>query len=155
MSVRGEDVRSCTGCRLVSCGRRNPLHGNGQSPRPAVDDLGLEVPRGTIGRLAVSGPTGCRYLDDVENQRKYVEQGWNLTGDAYRQDADGYFWYESRTDDMIISSGYNVSAVEVENVLLTHAAVAECAVIGVPDEARGHIIKALVVPRRAFPRRTT
>ena len=83
------------------------------------------MPRGTVGRLAVSGPTGCRYLDDLENQRKYVQHGWNLTGDAYREDADGYFWYESRTDDMIISSGYNISGVEVENVLLTHPAVAE------------------------------
>ena len=110
-----------------------------------VDDNGDEVPRGTIGRLAVIGPTGCRYLDDHENQRKYVQHGWNLTGDAYRQDADGYFWYESRTDDMIISSGYNVSGVEVENVLLAHASVAECAVVGTPDEARGHIVKAFVV----------
>jgi 2-aminobenzoate-CoA ligase len=113
--------------------------------RRFVDDDGREVPRGTVGRLAVIGPTGCRYLDDHENQRKYVQHGWNLTGDAYRQDADGYFWYESRTDDMIISSGYNVSGVEVENVLLAHASVAECAVVGAPDEARGHIVKAFVV----------
>ena len=81
-----------------------------------------------------------------DNQRKYVQHGWNLTGDAYRQDEDGYFWYEARTDDMIISSGYNVSGVEVENVLLAHASVAECAVVGVPDEARGQIVKAFVVP---------
>jgi enamine deaminase RidA (YjgF/YER057c/UK114 family) len=110
-----------------------------------VDAHGLEVPRGTLGRLAVAGPTGCRYLDDLDSQRQYVQFGWNLTGDAYRQDEDGYFWYASRTDDMIISSGYNVSGVEVENVLLTHPAVAECAVVGVPDEARGHVIKAFVV----------
>jgi 2-aminobenzoate-CoA ligase len=110
-----------------------------------VDDDGQELPAGTIGRLEVRGPTGCRYLDDLANQRKYVQDGWNLTGDAYRRDEDGYFWYVSRTDDMIISSGYNVSGVEVENVLLTHPAVAECAVVGVPDEARGHIVKAFVV----------
>ena len=99
-----------------------------------------------MGRLAVTGPTGCRYLDDETNQRKYVQQGWNLTGDAYRHDADGYFWYEARTDDMIVSSGYNVSGVEVENVLIAHASVGECAVVGIPDEARGQIVKAFVVP---------
>ena len=111
-----------------------------------VDDDGREVPRGTVGRLAVTGPTGCRYLDDEANQRKYVQQGWNLTGDAYRHDEDGYFWYEARTDDMIVTSGYNVSGVEIENVLIAHAAVGECAVVGVPDEARGQIVKAFVVP---------
>ena len=111
-----------------------------------VDDEGNDVAVGTVGRLAVRGPTGCRYLGDLDNQRKYVQQGWNLTGDAYRKDADGYFWYESRTDDMIISSGYNISGVEVENVLLVHPAVAECAVVGVPDDARGQIVKAFVVP---------
>jgi len=113
-----------------------------------VDEHGREVARGTIGRLAVVGPTGCRYLDGIEHQKKYVQHGWNLTGDAYRQDEDGYFWYESRTDDMIISSGYNIAGVEVENVLLTHASVAECAVVGVPDEARGKIVKAFVVPAK-------
>ncbi|HEX5071267.1 MAG TPA: AMP-binding protein [Vicinamibacterales bacterium] len=110
-----------------------------------VDDEGREVPRGTIGRLAVMGPTGCRYLDDLANQRKYVQDGWNFTGDAYRQDEDGYFWYVSRTDDMIVTSGYNVSGVEVENVLLMHPAVAECAVVGVADDARGQVVKAFVV----------
>ena len=110
-----------------------------------VDESGNEVTKGTIGRLAVSGPTGCRYLDDLENQKKYVQRGWNLTGDAYRVDEDGYFWYQSRTDDMIISSGYNVSGIEVEHVLLTHPSVAECAVIGVPDDARGQLVKACVV----------
>jgi 2-aminobenzoate-CoA ligase len=110
-----------------------------------VDEAGAEVPRGTIGRLAVSGPTGCRYLDDPENQRKYVQQGWNLTGDAYLVDQDGYFYYQSRTDDMIISSGYNIAGADVENALLTEASVAECAVVGVPDEARGQIVKAFVV----------
>jgi 2-aminobenzoate-CoA ligase len=110
-----------------------------------VDDAGHEVPRGTIGRLAVTGPTGCRYLDDPENQQRYVQQGWNLTGDAYIQDADGYFWYQSRTDDMIVSSGYNIAGAEVENALLTEPSVAECAVVGVADEARGQIVKAFVV----------
>jgi enamine deaminase RidA (YjgF/YER057c/UK114 family) len=94
----------------------------------------------------VTGPTGCRYLNDEANQRKYVQQGWNLTGDAYRHDENGYFWYEARTDDMIVTSGYNVSGVEIENVLIGHVAVGECAVVGVPDDARGQIIKAFVVP---------
>jgi 2-aminobenzoate-CoA ligase len=111
-----------------------------------VDDCGAEVSPGTVGRLAVSGPTGCRYLDDLENQKKYVQQGWNLTGDAYTMDADGYFWYQARTDDMIVSSGYNISGAEVENVLLTDPSVAECAVVGIPDEARGQLVKAFVVP---------
>ena len=110
-----------------------------------VDEHGNEVPHGTIGRLAVTGPTGCRYLANPEQQRNYVQRGWNLTGDAYRQDEDGYFWFEARTDDLIISSGYNVSGIEVENVLIAHAAVAECAVVGVPDDARGHLVKAVVV----------
>lgn len=112
-----------------------------------VDDDGNEVPAGTVGRLAVAGPTGCRYLDDLDNQQRYVQRGWNLTGDAYRVDEDGYFWFQSRTDDMIVTSGYNVSGVEVENVLLAHSAVAECAVVGVPDEARGQVVKAFVVAR--------
>jgi 2-aminobenzoate-CoA ligase len=111
-----------------------------------VDEAGREVPRGTIGRLAVSGPTGCRYLDDPENQQRYVQLGWNLTGDAYIQDDAGYFWYQSRTDDMIVSSGYNIAGAEVENALLTDPSVAECAVVGVADEARGQIVKAFVVP---------
>jgi 2-aminobenzoate-CoA ligase len=111
-----------------------------------VDDDGNEVPAGTIGRLAVQGPTGCRYLDDPR-QADYVKDGWNYTGDAYLQDADGYFFYQSRTDDMIISAGYNIAAIEVEDVLLRHEAVAECAVIGHPDEERGQIVKAFVVLR--------
>jgi enamine deaminase RidA (YjgF/YER057c/UK114 family) len=111
-----------------------------------VDAHGKEVPANTVGRLAVRGPTGCRYLDDLDNQRHYVHDGWNLTGDAYLVDEEGYFWYQARTDDMIISSGYNISGPEVENVLLTDPAVAECAVIGVPDEARGQLVKAFVVP---------
>ncbi|MES2098830.1 MAG: AMP-binding protein [Pseudomonadota bacterium] len=111
-----------------------------------MDAQGNEAPRGTIGRLAVKGPTGCRYLDDAR-QANYVNGGWNYTGDAYRQDADGYFHYQSRTDDMIVSSGYNIAAPEVEEVLLTHPGVAECAVIGVPDAERGQIVKAFVVLR--------
>ena len=110
-----------------------------------VDDDLNELPAGQIGKLAVRGPTGCRYLSDEERQRTYVQRGWNLTGDAYRMDEDGYFWYQARADDMIISSGYNISGPEVENVLLEHACVQECGVVGVPDEERGHIVKAFVV----------
>ncbi|MEP7102745.1 MAG: AMP-binding protein [Burkholderiales bacterium] len=113
-----------------------------------MDAHGVEAPRGTIGRLAVKGPTGCRYLGDAR-QANYVSGGWNYTGDAYLQDADGYFHYQSRTDDMIISSGYNIAAPEIEEVLLTHPGVAECAVIGVPDEERGQIVKAFVVLRES------
>ncbi len=98
-----------------------------------------------IGRLAIKGPTGCRYLNDPR-QRDYVENGWNVTGDTYRKDADGYFWYLARSDDMIVSSGYNIGAPEVENALLSHPAVAECAVIGVPCSERGQKVKAFVVP---------
>jgi 2-aminobenzoate-CoA ligase len=104
------------------------------------------LPRGQVGRLAVRGPTGCRYLDDAR-QSQYVRRGWNLTGDAYLQDEDGYFRYQARTDDMIISAGYNIAAPEVETVLLEHPAVAECAVVGWPDEERGQIVKAFVVLR--------
>lgn len=96
------------------------------------------------GRLAIKGPTGCRYLDDPR-QRDYVTNGWNVTGDTYRRDADGYYWYLARSDDMIVSSGYNIGAPEVENALLSHPAVAECAVIGVPCEERGQKVKAFVV----------
>ncbi len=109
-----------------------------------LDDDGRPAPPGVTGRLAVKGPTGCRYLADAR-QANYVHEGWNLTGDAYAMDEDGYFWYRARTDDMIISAGYNIAGPEVEEVLLTHAAVAECAVIGWPDEERGQIVKAYVV----------
>jgi 2-aminobenzoate-CoA ligase len=111
-----------------------------------LDDDGNEVKRGEIGRLAVRGPTGCRYLADAR-QKKYVENGWNITGDTYSQDEDGYFWYQARSDDMIISAGYNIAGPEVESVLLTHPAVAECGVVGAPDEERGHIVKAYIVLR--------
>jgi 2-aminobenzoate-CoA ligase len=111
-----------------------------------MDNSGRPVPPGTIGRLAVKGPTGCRYLAD-ERQAKYVKDGWNYTGDAYTMDADGYFHFQSRTDDMIVSAGYNIGAPEVEEALLLHEAVAECAVIGEPDADRGQIVKAFVVLR--------
>jgi 2-aminobenzoate-CoA ligase len=109
-----------------------------------VDDAGQEVPRGTIGKLAVIGPTGCRYLDD-ERQANYVKDGWNYPGDAFLQDDDGYFFYQARADDMIITSGYNVGGPEVEDALLKHPAVAECGVVGVPDDERGMVVKAFVV----------
>jgi len=111
-----------------------------------VDDDGNEVAPGTVGKLAVQGPTGCRYLADAR-QKTYVRDGWNLTGDAYLMDADGYFFYQARTDDMIISSGYNIAAPEVEEALMQNPAVAECAVIGVADAERGQIVKAFVVLR--------
>ena len=110
-----------------------------------VDESMHDVPTGTIGRLAVRGPTGCRYLGNLERQRAYVREGWNLTGDSYVQDADGYFWYQARTDDMIISSGYNIAGPEVEGVLLEHPAVQECGVVGIPDAERGQIVKAYLV----------
>ena len=109
-----------------------------------LDEQGHEVPRGTVGRLAVKGPTGCRYLAD-DRQKNYVQNGWNLTGDAYRIADDGQFEYQARTDDMIVSGGYNIAGPEVEAALLLHPAVAECAVIGASDEQRGMIVKAFVV----------
>jgi 2-aminobenzoate-CoA ligase len=109
-----------------------------------VDDAGQEVPRGTVGALAVIGPTGCKYLDDAR-QANYVKDGWNYPGDAFTQDAQGYFFYQARADDMIITAGYNVGGPEVEDALLKHPAVAECAVIGKPDEERGMIVKAFCV----------
>jgi 2-aminobenzoate-CoA ligase len=111
-----------------------------------LDDDGRPLPPGSVGRLAVKGPTGCRYLADPR-QHDYVQHGWNLTGDAYRLDEDGYFWYQARTDDMIIASGYNIAGPEVEGALLEHPRVLECAVVGAPDEARGTIVKAFVVLR--------
>ncbi|MCO4053246.1 MAG: AMP-binding protein [Bosea sp.] len=111
-----------------------------------IDDEGRELPPGSIGRLAVRGPTGCRYMADAR-QAVYVRNGWNITGDTYRMDEDGYFWYQARSDDMIISAGYNIAGPEVEASLLSHPAVAECGVVGVPDEERGMIVKAYVVLR--------
>ena len=109
-----------------------------------VDEDMQPVPPGTVGRLAVRGPTGCKYLDDPR-QQDYVKAGWNLPGDTFVMDADGYFSYQARNDDMIISAGYNIAGPEVESALLLHPAVAECGVVGMPDEDRGQIVQAFVV----------
>jgi 2-aminobenzoate-CoA ligase len=114
-----------------------------------VDDAGQELPRGTIGKLAVIGPTGCKYLNEPR-QASYVRDGWNYPGDAFLQDEDGYFFYQARSDDMIITAGYNVGGPEVEDALLKHTAVAECGVIGEPDEERGMVVKAFVVLKPEF-----
>jgi 2-aminobenzoate-CoA ligase len=136
ISAAGEDIRPGATGKVVP----------GYTAR-VVDDHMRDVPVGEIGKLAVRGPTGCRYLANEERQRAYVRDGWNLTGDAYRRDADGYFWYQARADDMIISGGYNISGPEVENILLEHPAVLECGVVGVPHEERGQIVKAFIVLR--------
>jgi 2-aminobenzoate-CoA ligase len=115
-----------------------------------LDDEGKPAGDGEPGRLAVKGPTGCRYLADGR-QQAYVRDGWNLTGDTYIRDADGYFWYQARSDDIIISSGYNIAGPEIEEVLLGHPDVTECGVVGVPDEVRGQIVKAYVVLREGTP----
>ena len=109
-----------------------------------VDDAGNELPRGQVGKLAVIGPTGCKYLADAR-QANYVKNGWNYPGDAFLQDDDGYFFYQARADDMIVSAGYNIGGPEVEDCLLKHPAVAECGVIGAPHAERGMIVKAVVV----------
>ena len=109
-----------------------------------LDAEGKPAPDGQPGRLAVKGPTGCRYLNDPR-QQQYVQDGWNITGDTYVRDADGFFWYQARSDDMIISGGYNIAGPEIEEVLLSHPDVAECGVVGVPDEARGQLVKAFVI----------
>jgi 2-aminobenzoate-CoA ligase len=114
-----------------------------------VDLQGVELPHGTPGELAVRGPTGCRYLADPR-QTRYVRDGWNVTGDTFVEDEDGYFWFQARSDDMIVSAGYNISGPEVEASLVAHEAVAECAVVGAPDEARGVVVKAYVVLRPGF-----
>ncbi|CAN5635717.1 AMP-binding protein [soil metagenome] len=139
ISSSGDDIRPGATGKVVP----------GYSAKIVGDD-GRDAPAGAVGRLAVRGPTGCRYLGNRERQTEYVRDGWNFTGDSYKVDEDGYFWYQARTDDMIISSGYNLSGPEVENVLLEHAAVKECAVIGVPDEARGQLVKAVIVLRAGF-----
>jgi 2-aminobenzoate-CoA ligase len=109
------------------------------------DDDGRPVPNGSVGRLAVKGPTGCKYLDD-DRQSTYVQRGWNYPGDAYRMDGDGYLWYVARTDDMIVSAGYNISGPEVEQVLIAHCEVREVAVVAKPHpEKQTHIVKAFVV----------
>ncbi|HYI41583.1 MAG TPA: AMP-binding protein [Allosphingosinicella sp.] len=132
ISASGDDIRPGATGRAVPGYRACVL-----------DEAGKPLPHG-IGRLAVKGPTGCRYFDD-ERQSDYVEDGWNVTGDTYRADEQGYFWYVARSDDMIVSAGYNIAAPEVENALYAHQAVQECAVIGVPCEARGQKVKAYVV----------
>jgi 2-aminobenzoate-CoA ligase len=111
-----------------------------------VDEAMREKPRGEVGRLAVRGPTGCRYLADAR-QKSYVRDGWNLTGDTFVQDADGYFHFVARSDDMIISAGYNIAGPEVEAALLSHPDVQECAVVGIADDERGQIVQAHVVLR--------
>jgi 2-aminobenzoate-CoA ligase len=110
-----------------------------------VDASGNELPKNEAGRLAVRGITGCKYLNREEKQREYVENGWNITGDIFRQDEEGYFYFVARGDDMIISSGYNIAAIEVESVLLTHEAILECAVVGLPDSERGMLVCAHIV----------
>jgi 2-aminobenzoate-CoA ligase len=132
VSAAGEDIRP------GSTGKAVPGY-----IATVLDPDGNPMEEG-VGRLAIKGPTGCRYLDDPR-QPDYVENGWNVTGDTYRRDADGYYWYLARNDDMIVSSGYNIGAPEVENALLSHPAVAECAVIGVADAERGQKVKAFVV----------
>ena len=139
ISAAGDDIRP------GSTGKAVP----GYQAR-VIDELGNDVRPGSVGRLAVRGPTGCRYLDNIAQQEKYIEYGWNLTGDSYKLDADGYFWYQARTDDMIISGGYNIAGPEVENVLLEHQSVMECAVVGEPDEERGHVVKAHIVLRPGY-----
>lgn len=134
VSAEGDDIRPGATGKAIP-GYEAEIH----------DDQGRPCPPNTVGRLAVRGPTGCRYLDNPERQGTYVKNGWNYTGDAYRQDADGYFWYEARADDMIISAGYNISGPEIETVILEHPEVQECAVIGAPDPDRGMIVKAFVV----------
>jgi 2-aminobenzoate-CoA ligase len=159
--------RAATGMSIIDgIGATEMMHifisASGESIRPGatgmavpgyqavvLDGEGQPLSQGT-GRLAVKGPTGCRYLDD-ERQLDYVENGWNVTGDTYRADEQGYFWYVARSDDMIISSGYNIAAPEVENALLWHPAVQECAVVGVACEERGQKVKAFVVPAPGNP----
>jgi 2-aminobenzoate-CoA ligase len=133
IAAKGDDIRPGT--------TGKPLPGYQAC---VLDPHGLPLPPGNVGRLAVKGPTGCRYLDDPR-QHDYVYQGWNVTGDLYSQDEDGYFHFEARADDMIISAGYNIAGPEVEAALLEHPTVKECAVVGVPDEARGQLVKAFIV----------
>jgi 2-aminobenzoate-CoA ligase len=157
-----EAFRDATGIRLIDgIGSTEMLHvfisaadddirpGSTGKPVPGylatiLDPAGNEVPPGTPGRLAVKGPTGCRYLADPR-QSKYVENGWNITGDTFVQDADGYFYFQARNDDMIVSSGYNIAGPEVEEALQLHGTVQECCVVGQPDSERGQLITAYVV----------
>ena len=139
ISAAGEDIRP------GSTGRPVPGY------RAMVADDNMQpLPAGEVGRLAVQGPTGCRYLADPR-QAEYVVNGWNVTGDAYEMDEDGYFWFQARTDDMIVSAGYNIPGPEVEATLMEHDSVDECAVVAAPDEERGQIAKAFVVLREDAP----
>jgi 2-aminobenzoate-CoA ligase len=115
-----------------------------------IDQNGIEVPTNESGRLAVRGITGCKYLNRIDKQKEYVEKGWNITGDIFRQDEAGYLWFVARGDDMIISSGYNIGAIEVESVLLTHEDILECAVVGLPDEERGMLVCAHIVLKEKY-----
>ena len=141
--------RCCTSSSpppTVTSGPARPARPSPATARRSWTSSGEEVPDGVPGRLAVQGPTGCRYLSD-ERQRTYVQHGWNITGDTYIRDADGYFWYQARSDDMIISAGYNIAGPEVEEALLGHPDVLEVAVIGAPDPGRGMVVQAYVVLR--------
>ncbi|WP_181009849.1 AMP-binding protein [Ornithinimicrobium sufpigmenti] len=160
-----EEFHEATGLKLIDgIGSTEMLHifigssdddirpGSTGKPVPGyrakvIDKAGRDAPDGVAGRLAVKGPTGCRYLAD-ERQTVYVQDGWNITGDTFIRDEDGYFWYQARSDDMIISAGYNISGTEVEEALISHPEVMECAVVAAPDEERGYVVKAYVVPRR-------
>lgn len=133
ISATGDEIRPGATGKAIP-GYRACILGDDDQPAPP----------GTLGRLALKGPTGCKYLAD-ERQKNYVVNGWNTTGDMCTMDEDGYVWYQGRTDDMIISSGYNISGAEIEAALLPHPAVSECGVVGIPDEARGMIIKAFIV----------
>jgi 2-aminobenzoate-CoA ligase len=163
-----EEFHAATGLRIIDgIGATEMLHvfisaadedirpGSTGRPVPGyraavVDERGEPVPDGQPGLLAVTGPTGCRYLADPR-QTTYVRNGWNITGDTYIRDADGYYWYVARSDDMIVSSGYNIAGPEVEQALATHPDVAECGVVGAPDERRGTVVKAYVVLREGVP----
>ncbi|MFF4434416.1 AMP-binding protein [Streptomyces sp. NPDC001513] len=159
-----EEFHAATGLRIIDgIGATEMLHvfisasdgeirpGSTGRPVPGyrarvVDEAGEPVPDGQPGFLAVTGPTGCRYMEDPR-QTVYVRDGWNITGDTYVRDADGYFWYVARSDDMIVSSGYNIAGPEVEKALATHPYVEECGVVGAPDEKRGMVVKAYVILR--------
>lgn len=158
-----EDWYSATGLKIIDgIGATEMLHifisSNDENCKPGatgiaitgyeakiVDDLGNEVPRNTKGKLAVRGITGCKYLNRPEKQAEYVQNGWNTTGDIFYKDEDGFFWFVARGDDMIISSGYNIAAIEVESVLLNHSEILECAVVGIPDQERGMLVCANIV----------
>lgn len=158
-----EDWHAATGLKIIDgIGATEMLHifisSNEENMKPGatgvaitgyeakiIDASGNELPRNEPGRLAVRGITGCKYLNRPDKQKEYVENGWNLTGDIFRQDEEGYFWFVARGDDMIISAGYNIAAIEVESVLLTHEAILECAVVGLPDEERGMLVCAHIV----------